>query len=324
VIYRVLRWIAGIALHWFYRDIRIVGSEKTPSSGPVLIAVNHRNALVDSLLVGWVLPRRITMTAKATLLDNPLAATLFRILGVVPLRRASDESRKSDGLSFDRSRNTGAFKEILDVLENRGAVLIFPEGKSHNASALEPLKTGLARLALQARDERAIAGVRILPIGLVFENKGAPGSVVDILIGDAIDMQSWPNSDATALTNEVAERLRRLSDRIVMQPDMRVLRPQPRTVTRKLLISAAAAWGRLTHQAAIEVARTLALKQSRDADQPAMLTIIFGLGLVLLTYVFQVALVGALVKSFWVSALYLASLLGGAYWAAFENRPRQP
>jgi 1-acyl-sn-glycerol-3-phosphate acyltransferase len=324
VIYRLLRWIAGIALHWFYGDIRVISKDKTPTNGPLLIAVNHRNALVDSLLVGWVLPRKVTMTAKATLLENPLVAMLFRVIGVVPLRRASDEARKAGSSSFDRSRNVVAFNEILDVLENREAVLIFPEGKSHNASALEPLKTGLARLALQARDERAIAGVRILPIGLVFENKGAPGSVVDVLIGDAIDMESWPNSDAIALTNEVAERLRRLSDRIVVQPDMPVLRPQPRTVTRKLLISVAAAWGRLTHQAAIEVARTLALKQSRDADQPAMLTIIFGLGLVLLTYVFQVALVGALVKSFWVSALYLASLLGGAYWAAFENRPRQP
>src|SRR3954463_5362815 len=275
MIYRALRWITGIALHWFYRDIRVVGRERIPTHGPLLIAVNHWNALVDSLLVGWVMPRRITMTAKATLVDNPLVAVLFRILGVVPLRRVSDESRKKDGLPFDRARNTVAFREILDLLKNDGAVLIFPEGQSHNATALEPLKTGLARLALQARDNRAISGVRILPIGLVFENKGAPGSVVDVLIGDAIDMESWPNSDAIALTNEVAERLRRLSDRIVMQPDMRVLRPQPRTVTRKLLISAAAAWGRLTHQAAIEVARTLALKQSRDADQPAMLTIIF-------------------------------------------------
>jgi hypothetical protein len=158
----------------------------------------------------------------------------------------------------------------------------------------------------------------------VFENKGTPGSLVDILIGDAIDIASWPNSDASALTREVAERLRQLSDRSVVQPDMTALLPRSRSLTGKVLIRVAAAWGRLTHQAPIEVARTLALKQSRDADQPAMLTIIFGLGLVLLTYVFQVALVGALVKSFWVSALYLASLLGGAYWAAFENRPRQP
>jgi 1-acyl-sn-glycerol-3-phosphate acyltransferase len=323
VIYRTLRWITGIALHWFYRDIRVLGSVKTPANAPLLIAVNHQNALVDSLLVCWVLPRRITMTAKATLLGNPLVAALFRILGVVPLRRVSDESKKADGVPFDRSRNSAAFQDILGVLESRGAVLIFPEGKSHNASALEPLKTGLARLAIQARDDTAIAGVQILPIGLVFDDKGTPGSVVEILIGDAIEMESWPNSDASMLTREITERLRRLSNRSVAQSDIAPVRPRSRSVISRVLIAAAAAWGRLTHQAPIEVARTLALKQSRDADQPAMLTITFAVGLVLLTYVFQVALVGALVRSFWVSAIYLVSLLGGAYWAAFENRPRR-
>jgi hypothetical protein len=30
-----------------------------------------------------------------------------------------------------------------------------------------------------------------------------------------------------------------------------------------------------------------------------------------------------LVRSFWVSVIYLVSLLGGAYWAAFENQPRR-
>src|SRR6185437_12944499 len=94
MIYRFLHWIAGIALYWFYREIRVVGDEKIPARGPLLIAVNHQNALVDSLIAGWVIPRRITMTAKATLTVNPFIAALFRTLGVVPLRRASDEPRK--------------------------------------------------------------------------------------------------------------------------------------------------------------------------------------------------------------------------------------
>ena len=136
-----------------------------PQQGPLLIAVNHQNALVDSLIVGWVVPRRIAMTAKATLADNPLIAFLFRILHVVPLRRVSDEARKSDGFPLDRSRNREAFREIISLLAQGGAVLIFPEGKSHNEFGLEPLKTGLARLALQARDERH-QGHPILPLGL--------------------------------------------------------------------------------------------------------------------------------------------------------------
>jgi len=43
MIYAALKWITGIALHWFYGDIRIVGKERIPAQGPLLIAVNHQN-----------------------------------------------------------------------------------------------------------------------------------------------------------------------------------------------------------------------------------------------------------------------------------------
>ncbi|HMH25696.1 MAG TPA: 1-acyl-sn-glycerol-3-phosphate acyltransferase, partial [Gemmatimonadaceae bacterium] len=78
MIYSALRWVNGIALHWFYRDIPVTGRNNIPVDAPLLIAVNHQNALVDSLIVVWVIPRRITMTAKATLTDNPLIALLFK------------------------------------------------------------------------------------------------------------------------------------------------------------------------------------------------------------------------------------------------------
>lgn len=321
MIYGLLRWISGIALYWFYREIRIVGDEKIPATGPLLIAVNHQNALVDSLITGWVMPRRITMTAKATLTDNPLIAGLFGILGVVPLRRVSDESRKPHGSPLDRSRNINAFREILRVLEKRGAVLIFPEGKSHNEIGLEPLRTGLARLALQAREEYSISGVRILPVGLVFEDKGAPGSVVGVRVGDVIELDSWPNNNAAALTEQIAIRLRRVSEEAALP--LPAVASSGESMRRRTLVAAAAWWGRLTHRVPVRFARTLALRRSRDADQPAMLTIMFGIGLVLLTYVLQVAVVGVLAHSFWISSLYLASLVSGAYWAAFEKNPQR-
>ena len=323
MIYNALRWINGIVLHWFYRDIRITGRGRIPTTAPLLIAVNHQNALVDSLIVAWVVPRRIAMTAKATLTENPLIALLFSILGVVPLRRVSDEAGKSDGSSVDRSRNAQAFREILNLLEQRRAVLIFPEGKSHNEVGLEPLKTGLARLALQARDERSIRGVTILPLGLVFENKGVPGTIVGALVGEAIKMDSWPNTNHVALTEEIAERLRGVSEEAELPLKEEDSVRQRKGSLKEGLITLAASWGRLTHRFPVRIARGIAVKRSTDADQPAMLTIMFGVGLVLLTYAIHLAIVGMLVHSFWISGLYLAGLLSGAYWAAFEQHPRR-
>ena len=323
MIYNGLRWVNGIALHWFYRDIRVTGRHKIPASAPLLIAVNHQNALVDSLIVAWVVPRRIAMTAKATLVRNPLVALVFRVLGVVPLSRVNDEAQKSNGSPADHSRNTGAFREILNLLGQRGAVLIFPEGKSHNEVGLEPLKTSLARLALQARDKRSIKGVTILPLGLVFEDKGVPGTIAGVHVGEPIEMDSWPNTNHVALTEEIARRLRSVSEEAALPlPEGDIVR-QSNSSLKEKLITLAASWGRLTHQFPVRIARTIAVKRSTDADQPAMLTIMFGIGFVLLTYAIHLTILGVLIHSFWISSLYLASLLSGAYWAAFEQHPRR-
>ncbi len=323
MIYGVLRWITGIALHWFYGDIRVAGKERIPARGPLLIAVNHQNALVDSLIVGWVVPRRIAMTAKATLADNPLIALLFRILHVVPLRRVSDEARNSSRFPIDRSRNREAFSEIVDLLRRSGAVLIFPEGKSHNEFGLEPLKTGLARLALQARDEGAIKGIRILPLGLVFEDKGTPGTAVGAWIGEAIEMDTWSGADHTALTEEIADRLRAVSEEAGLPPKEYSSHEQRRDSVKERLIALAAWWGRLTHQTPVRIARNMAVSRSTNADEPAMLTILFGIGLVLVTYIIHLTIVGALAHSVWIDLIYLVGLLTGAYWAAFEQHPRR-
>lgn len=320
MIYRALRWVSGVALHWFYGEIQISNRERIPTRGPLFIAVNHQNALVDSLITGWVMPRRVTMTAKATLAKNPFIALLFGILGVVPLRRISDETATRQGIAPDRTRNSAAFREILDVIEREGAVLIFPEGKSHNQPRLEPLKSGLARLALSARDDRSIEGVNILPLGLVFEEKGSPGSRVGVHVGRIIDMDRWVGRDPATLTDEVFLRLQEVSEYAAVPGPAAGDIAKSESSVRQLLISAAATWGRITHRLPVRMARRVALKQSKDADQPAMLTIMLGIGLALTTYGASFMVVSALTHSVLASALSVVSLLIGAYWAAFENR----
>jgi hypothetical protein len=71
------------------------------------------------------------------------------------------------------------------------------------------------------------------------------------------------------------------------------------------------------------MARALALRKSTNADEPAMFTIVFGLGFVLLSYAIHLAVVGLVAHSFVIAVLYLAMLITGAYWAAFEQHPRR-
>jgi 1-acyl-sn-glycerol-3-phosphate acyltransferase len=210
MIYALLRAIAGVALRWFYRGIQVEGAEKIPRRRPLLLVVNHPNALVDALLVGWVVPRRVLITAKATLFANPIAARLLRWIGVVPLQRVADV--RAGGGSVDPSRNRETFRAVIDALSRRGVVLIFPEGKSHDEPSLAPLKTGAARMALEAVNGGAARDLAIVPIGLVFERKEAPRSRVLVQVGEPILVEAWrastsqPNIDG--LTAEIDARLR--------------------------------------------------------------------------------------------------------------------
>jgi hypothetical protein len=121
----------------------------------------------------------------------------------------------------DPGRNAEAFRAIVDALAAGGAVLVFPEGISHNAPQLAPLKTGVARAALQAVDDPRVRGLKILPVGLTFERKWEPRTRALVQVGVPLDVRSWVDAygadgartgsaprAAEALTRVVDERLR--------------------------------------------------------------------------------------------------------------------
>jgi glycerol-3-phosphate O-acyltransferase/dihydroxyacetone phosphate acyltransferase len=213
MIYSLLRAIAGVALRWFYADVTIVGASAETPGGPLLVVVNHPNALVDVLVAARAVPRRLTFTAKATLFSSVTSRTLLTWVGVIPLQRAADAGSETG--QPDPSRNTEAFGSITRVLRRGGAILVFPEGRSHDEPAMAQLRTGTARMALNAEGGPAVPGLRILPIGLVFERKDAPRSRILAVVGEPLPLDDWrPTDPARAvaeLTDEIERRLRDLT-----------------------------------------------------------------------------------------------------------------
>ena len=207
ILYSLLRAVGGIALRWYYRDIEVFGRERLPDDAPVILVANHPNALVDALVIGHVIPRQVRLTAKGTFFEHPLIGPLFRAIGIIPLHRAREAS------GADATRNADAFRAILDALERKRMVLIFPEGTTHSGPELVPLRTGAARLALAARDDRSIRGVRIVPVGLVFEDKSRVRSRVLVQFGLPLSLDDWMLLE----TNEGESRVHRLTTEIDTQ-----------------------------------------------------------------------------------------------------------
>lgn len=226
MLYAILRSVASLALRWYYRGIEVLGLERFPAHGPAILVANHWNALVDALIIGTAVRRPVRLTAKATLLEHPVTRLLVRALGIIPLRRASDETHGD--VPVDHSRNANAFTAVLDALEHGEVVLIFPEGRSHSEPSLAPLKSGAARLALMARSERGLADIPIIPIGLTFEHKERPRSRVMMHVGPPITADSPlripaglstppqtsganPSAQVQALTAQIDDALRQLT-----------------------------------------------------------------------------------------------------------------
>src|SRR5688500_3765345 len=209
MLYTILRGAGSIALRWFYREVEVSGLERLPEDAPVILVANHPNALIDALAIGHAVPRQVRLTAKGTFFDHPLLGPLFRAVGIIPLHRAREAA------GADTTRNAEAFRAILDALELRRTVLIFPEGTTHSNPELVPLKTGAARLALSAVEDRGITGVQVIPVGLVFEDKSRPRSRTLVQFGEPLSLDEWlrvepRNSPAAVqrLTAEIDRRLR--------------------------------------------------------------------------------------------------------------------
>jgi len=212
MLYRALRRVARIALAWYYADLVVQGGQHVPAEGPILLVANHPNALIDAMVVAVTVRRRVLLTAKATLFEQPLLATLLRAVGVVPLRRAKDEQTMTAD-SPAVARNAEAFGAVTTALAHGGAVLVFPEGISHDAPALAPLRTGAARMALQAHSA-GVTHLRLMAVGLTYEAKERPRSRIATRFDEPLSLDAWlaaHSADAGALTAELEARLRRVT-----------------------------------------------------------------------------------------------------------------
>ena len=195
-------------LRIFFREIEVVGLENVPPEGPLLVVANHGNSLVDPMLVFGFLPRPSRFLAKSTLWRHPTAKYLVRLAAAIPVYRRQDPG-------VDPEKNVATFARSHEELAAGGVIALFPEGLSHSEPALAPLKTGVARIALGAEKRFGPLGIRILPVGLNFEDPEAFRSRVLIQIGPPIEIE--PSVGASeedektavrALTGRTEEALR--------------------------------------------------------------------------------------------------------------------
>lgn len=207
LLYRGLRHLLRLGLELYFLEVETSG--EVPREGPLVLAANHPNSIMDAVVLGTKVPRPISFLARSGLFRNPVAAALFRSSGVVPVYR------RQDGTAPEGA-NDDAFRACHELLERGGAIGIFPEGRNAPERHVRDIKTGVARIALGAEAQHGFGlGVRIVPVGLNFQDRDAFLTRVLVRFGEPIEVrdhrEAWLHDEheaVRALTDRVQEAMR--------------------------------------------------------------------------------------------------------------------
>jgi len=173
-LYRTVRRIVRWLVVRMFR-VNVTGLENIPAP-PYIIAANHQAWFDPAFIIPFFpeAPVVYTMAKRETVFNRAWKRGLLPLIGVFPISPHRGELDEA------------GLRTVYQVLERRGVVLMFPEGRYSRGRALRPLKAGIGHFALHA-------GVPIVPVAVRGTDVLRPFSRIDVDIGPPIkpDAPAW-------------------------------------------------------------------------------------------------------------------------------------
>lgn len=321
--YLLAKKLYSTALSGFYSSVTQSGLHAIPDNQPVLFISNHNNAFIDPLLLASQFNRRVTFTAKNTLAKNPLLKLILKSFSVELLSRRIDRNGNDSG----RAANAQALARLEQKLHNKGAIYIFPEGKSHNDVVLHEFKTGAAKIAL-SYEQNCVShtidnDLLIVPLALDYSDKSSFRSTASVQVGEPLSLRAWkeahPEGDARTLTqtfqsmvvNVIATRKSqtRKAALLVQKPVLKSsLGARYRRWEKRILGTPFGGIGWMLNAAPFAITAVLMSMLSSDHDHPASAAIVVGPPVFAVAHALQLLSLGLLGSGF-LMVLYLLMLV---------------
>ena len=181
-------------MHLYFGRITIIGRENLPQIGPAVFASKHASRW-DSLVLALLSTESLRYMSRSDQMTG-IQGWIVGCLG---------------GFSVDPIHPTvSSMRTAIAVLHSGKKLVVFPEGGIVRDQPLRPLKTGLARLVLQAEATSTQPfSVPIVPISLYYSPTPAPRSEVFVVIGPSIQVQQYRRSNNKQTAQAVTEALQR-------------------------------------------------------------------------------------------------------------------
>lgn len=195
-----------IILPFYFGRIEVTGQEYLPKEGPVILAPTHRSRW-DSFMVPYAAGRDITGRDLRFMVTSDemegLQGWVIRRFGGFPI------DTKNPGIS--------SIRHGIELLQDGETLVIFPEGNIYREEQVQPIKPGLARIALQAESSQPGLGVKILPITIRYsEPIPHRGCNVTIRIGSPIQVADYLTKSvkrsAGVLTTDLENALKAIAE----------------------------------------------------------------------------------------------------------------
>jgi 1-acyl-sn-glycerol-3-phosphate acyltransferase len=175
------------AILWTTFRFRVVGADKVPRDGGLVVAANHISNF-DPPILGVAVPRPVWYMAKKELFAMPVLGPLIRRLNAFPVDR--------------QAGGTAALRASLRMLKEGRPVVIFPEG-GRNVTGTNEEKAGAAFLA-------AVAGVPVVPAAIGGTRRLRPFNRVTVTFGEPMYVVRNRQSDGDDLEKGAAEIMQRI------------------------------------------------------------------------------------------------------------------
>lgn len=155
MIYRLFYYLIKFTCYFYFKRTRVYNPQNIDLKKPLIICANHGNSFMDAILIAVNSKRTLHFLVRADVFNAPLKRWFFGQLNMMPIYRIRDgrEALKN---------NDRVFLKCKKVLENNGAIVVFPEGNCVVEKRLRAFKAGFVQLAFNT----SLKNLQVLPVAL--------------------------------------------------------------------------------------------------------------------------------------------------------------